>query len=153
MSDDRLAEIRARLYAATPGPWECVAEEVKEDENGSAHFLHHIQVTNDADHDDAGEMIVYGSDWSDRRTNFSANDQFIAHSREDVEWLLAAYDAWEASAAYSDKVRAEHRAWIAEQAAEIERLRGDPGQTHHCPICEARARAEEPLDGDFFPWA
>lgn len=82
-----LAAIAARANAATPGPWECTWQEVREDEHGSASFWHHIQVTNDAPHDAAGEMIVYQTDISARRTDFLPDAEFIAHAREDVPAL------------------------------------------------------------------
>lgn len=85
-----LDAIEARANAATPGPWEPVAEEVVDpDDPAFAHFMHHVQVTNDADHDDAGEMIWYFADRSERRTDFQPNVVFVAHAREDVPALCA----------------------------------------------------------------
>lgn len=95
MSDERLAQIRARLAAATPGPW------------------------HDTDQDDGVLRVVFGPLHPDgtiyaERTNVAGgyalaayfpgsmenyegedlhNAAFLAHSRADVEYLLAALDA------------------------------------------------------------
>jgi hypothetical protein len=64
MSDDRLAEIRARVDAATPARWWSEEEDVQ-------HRTQH-------------------GEWCDFHTaNIKADAAFIAHARDDVPWLLA----------------------------------------------------------------
>ena len=62
---DRLQEIRARLDAATPGPWENEFGVVA-DANGNRHYIPN----------------EYG-DWDN-----PADPDFIAHAPADIAWLL-----------------------------------------------------------------
>jgi len=66
---DRLAEIRARLDAATPGPWSTYRES---GDWGSCHT------------DGTTTITVY----SDRDGGYVSDQQFIAHAPADIAWLL-----------------------------------------------------------------
>ena len=68
---DRIAEIRARLEAATPGPWEAVKWEDYDHMNG---YVETWDVEG-PDHDGDG--------------NGQQDAEFIAHARDDVPFLLA----------------------------------------------------------------
>lgn len=77
---DRLDAIRARLEAATPGPWE------RNDQHTKQHGI-------------AGPLGLHATAWEDR------DAEFIAHARADVAWLLdkverleSERDAWKLEA-------------------------------------------------------
>lgn len=108
--EQRLAEIRARVEKATPGPWDDCRQD---DESGE--FWWDIW---------SGTFgsIAHVAEWArrDERMKFARHDAaFIAHSRDDVPWLLS----------------------------EIERLSYDGIHTCHenCqrPLCKLRRENEE----------
>ena len=76
MSADRLAEIKARADAATPGPWQW-----REDEPASL-----VHVTDPRMHP---WNILKAPDWGPTL----ADAAFIAAAREDVPWLLDLVDS------------------------------------------------------------
>lgn len=79
---DRLAAIAARASAATPGPWYRHAE-ISYRVQGQ---VHEIVLATRAD-DGYGIVAFTGVKGEHPRTPLDA--EFIAHSREDVPWLLA----------------------------------------------------------------
>jgi hypothetical protein len=82
---DRLAEIRARLEAATPGPWEW-------DYNTLGSDIAEVAEPSLT----CGRYCIGGS----VRIDIKADDaQFIAHAPEDIAWLLEQLaDAWDEGA-------------------------------------------------------
>lgn len=72
MSERRLRQIRQRCEAATPGPWVYF-------DNG---FDGYIQTAN------TSEYIVGGERHEGRIEPGDPNAAFIAHSREDIPWLV-----------------------------------------------------------------
>ncbi len=87
---ERLEEIRRREEAATPGPWESKCRSVGNEENDPAwpetDFLQfHVHGTDGSEDEVAGPKEVT---WG--RGDFYGRDaDFIAHTREDIPWLLA----------------------------------------------------------------
>ena len=96
---DRLTEIRQRTEAATPGPWKVVDQ---------GNTVPSLQVVNETTWENPKQIKVCSSISPKRE----ADANFIAHSREDMEWLLTLADALKAQLA-STLTRAE--------AAEAER--------------------------------
>lgn len=79
MTPERLAEIKTRVEAATPGPWEFLKNEFNtEDDNGD-----HIGSIR------SSEWWIAAIDDLGVEEGAEANAIFIAHAREDVEELLA----------------------------------------------------------------
>jgi hypothetical protein len=77
-AQDRLAEIKQRAEAATPGPW---SEPFYVDEPGDqGWWIHNGQVG-------MKEGAVAGS--FALNPNQEADGEFISHSRADVDWLIA----------------------------------------------------------------
>lgn len=83
LNKERLEEIRARVNAATPGPWEaclgsgiaeCTAIMHQDGETGENFFV-------------ADCMPDYALDWASE--DHLANLEFIAHARQDIPDLLA----------------------------------------------------------------
>lgn len=72
MTEERLAAIKARAEAATPGPWH--------------HVLAAIVGTTPCPDDD-NTTCICNTDWGNS-TNIQPNAAFIAHAREDVPALL-----------------------------------------------------------------
>ena len=79
--DARLLEIEAREQAATPGPWECEHEDyVSSVYLGSA---------NAGSYPAQRAPIHRDTDFPDRQADEARSTvEFIAHSREDVRYLL-----------------------------------------------------------------
>lgn len=76
---DRIAEIRARLNVATPGPWEATLRTVA----GQPHGDWSVQ--------QEGDPLKWVADTGyDSVHSSRADAEFIAHARADVEWLLTA---------------------------------------------------------------
>jgi ubiquinone biosynthesis protein UbiJ len=71
---DRLAEIRARLDAATPGPWRLI----KPLSTASRNVLHNVVRDTIPNHSE--EMGEYRGRWMDA--------DLIAHAPDDIAWLL-----------------------------------------------------------------
>lgn len=138
MTDDRLAQIEARVEAATPGPWEDFV--LGSDDTARVRSI-------------APDMgPLRGSDnicWvGDRSMPLVSEDaEFIAHAREDVRYLLdrvreaeriaAAYK--NAAADYADAVDAKDDAEAERDAAlatlqEIEALH-QPDGADDCLLC------------------
>ena len=71
--EKRLQEIEARAEAATPGPWESGEREIRESFRGKA--------------------VAFANSVSDTWDQYQArkNARFIAHSREDTDWLVAGF--------------------------------------------------------------
>ena len=70
---DRLEEIKTRMEAATPGPW----EQMRQDGIPTSFVL--------AD----GRFFLDTEPFSDDGQDGVADADFIAHSRADVEWLVS----------------------------------------------------------------
>jgi hypothetical protein len=97
MTDDtRLAEIEARVNAATRGPW--VEETTAEGER-------FIRIPNGHD--------LYAGDMEGTCRECFGNTAFIAPSRDDVPWLLSRVRALEAQAALDAKVDSVTREAVA----------------------------------------
>ena len=100
---DRLTEIRQRTEAATPGPWNLITMGRVGD--GDAEW---------------GWIMGANKNWrwdDGDGPQSRANADFIAHSREDMEWLLTLADALKAQLA-STLTRAEAAEARADAAAE-----------------------------------
>lgn len=76
MSTDRLQEIKERAEKATPGPWDSVC---------SSGAIRHV--VRNVDHDS------YCSNESNHETFGKYDGEFIAHSREDIPWLIREIEA------------------------------------------------------------
>jgi hypothetical protein len=77
MSDDELREIRARLEAATPGPWRPMIEG-RDNQSGSSFIM-------------VGDGETREEDINVTRDTHMVSDadlEFIAHARQDVSRLL-----------------------------------------------------------------
>lgn len=81
LTEERIAEIRGREKAATPGPWRAKCEILEADECGNATAAMTYVSTNDK-----GICILYGRGHDD--TNAQEDAAFIAHAREDIPALL-----------------------------------------------------------------
>ncbi len=116
-AEDRIAEIRARLDAATEGPW---IHEPSEVLHGTEDVRLHYVSDQAAIADDDPPMCSFYS---------RADAEFVAHAREDVPFLLSEL---EAAQARLDKVRALHqRCDDGEQG-----YRPDGGYGTVAPCCE-----------------
>jgi hypothetical protein len=69
--ESRLAEIKARTDAATPGPW-----------------LHYSSAQTNEVHTDPKRPVAAWMGFDGTR-NAKANARFIAHARSDIPWLLS----------------------------------------------------------------
>ena len=100
MSADRLAEIKARADAATPGPWQW-----REDEPASL-----VHVTDPRMHP---WNILKAPDWGPTL----ADAAFIAAAREDVPWLLDLVDSLtaERDALAAQVARESEKVWKVEE--------------------------------------
>lgn len=82
LTEERLAEIRERAEAASPGPWERGLNEwavqISSVFWGDGRLLAEMNILNEADMVDP---VAY--------ERSEPNAEFIAHAREDVPWLLA----------------------------------------------------------------
>lgn len=104
--DERISEIRARLEAATPGPWEALTR---------APDWGATEIGAQLDTPDA-RVIADTELWGRQPTEQNVQDAaFIAHAREDVPFLLARLGALEAE-------RDAARAWSARWKAVSKRL-------------------------------
>lgn len=79
--DARVQEIRARLEAATPGPWQTWPD-------GTEESVESVSV---------GRFVCH---LNSNMRQFRDDAAFIAHARQDVPWLLARLDALEAERDY-----------------------------------------------------
>lgn len=78
---DRLAEIKARLAAATPGPWaEQLHPEISPPHKPRVHG--HMDTTLVCE-------VGNAEDWVRAYDEWQANADFIAHAPEDIAWLVA----------------------------------------------------------------
>ncbi len=98
---DRLQEIRARLDAATPGPW------VRNYDNGEVVVM---------DPDDGRTMIG--------NVTFTRNIDLIAHAPADIAWLLAALESERRHSAMLAQRIDGHLLENVRLLAEVERLHG-----------------------------
>lgn len=91
LTESELAEIRARMDAATPGPWVKVNafSSYPECDDKDLHF---------AIHDSQSNQIAFVEEnyWVE---DYEADSNFIAHARTDVPRLLAHIEALEAKLA------------------------------------------------------
>lgn len=133
MSDDRIAEIKARANAATPGPW-----------------------TASAPHPYCGEIWVVGPDDPDGAiaTGFDdtpADAAFIAHARTDVPWLLDRIEALEQELAAQRAIgeAAEHAIEELSEAAlgwepnfpeDVERAAREALAAYHRAVADGEGR-------------
>ena len=122
MTEERLAEIKARCEAATPGPWRF--SEAHEWQEGDGPFDDWgADIQRDADGDD---VVVGGAqDEQGGAVGVLRNEdaEFIAASREDVPWLLTEVERLERRVRYL-----EHDRQILEKGlyeANVERLRAE----------------------------
>jgi hypothetical protein len=76
---DRIEEIRARVDAATPGPWG-----TSRDLNGTYTIKHGTRITREEGFGSDGDVAVLAGD---EQAAYS-NGSFIARAREDVPFLL-----------------------------------------------------------------
>lgn len=122
----RLAEIRERTDKATPGPW-------LDDEDGRDDILPMLTVWPVSQPDDGCEERGYllGQPIHIAHAVESRDQEFIAHSREDVPYLLSLIDSLTAERDHKDESYERAMRWLAiaikdRQAAEAdrERLRG-----------------------------
>ena len=97
MTEERIAEIRAREKAATQGAWRAKSEALEADECGNATAEMTYVSTNDK-----GICILYGRGHDD--ANAQEDAAFIAHAREDIPALL---DEVERLRAENEKLREE----------------------------------------------
>ncbi len=74
MSDEELAAIKARVEAATPGPWSSYVGEISAGVSDPFRWL---------------SSYDPGSEGYDRRKQRERDGAFIAHAREDIPALLA----------------------------------------------------------------
>lgn len=79
-SEQRLSQIKQRCQSASPAPWS--------NSLGGGYHVHGVGgkwicVT------DNKEWNSHGTISSNRREQAISNADFIAHAREDIEWLLA----------------------------------------------------------------
>lgn len=79
MTPERLAEIKSRAEAATPGPWEAELQEVEVDHDGTEYPYTGAWVPRACPWED-GDGYVHMDD---------ANAEFIANARQDIPDLLA----------------------------------------------------------------
>lgn len=89
MNEEELAQIEARLEAASPGPWTAA-------QNGKP-----ADVVRATIHDDLGIAQAVTYDWE--RTppgQAEANGEFIAHAREDIPVLIAEVRRLKAKVSY-----------------------------------------------------
>lgn len=86
---ERLAEIKARLDAATAGPWATDGPWWWDDDANGEPTCGEM-VTTRADRDTVAIMLPQESKLGTGNEN--ANAKFIAHSRADIEYLLALVD-------------------------------------------------------------
>lgn len=94
MGDERIDAIKARLDAATPGPWEADWLEW-EDDGEDAHFTHIVRAPG-RDSGNGSEIVCDVGESPRRKTLPDA--AFIANAPDDVGWLLERVETLEAAA-------------------------------------------------------
>lgn len=115
MDDKRIAEIRARVEAATPGPWEMQTRQTNWNTLGLETFvgrpiadnlsLEHQVVTSWEHGQVKDKVVIFGISVSPYREHTHMihvrpeDADFVAHSRQDIPDLLAALDAARADVA------------------------------------------------------
>lgn len=128
MSDERLAEIRKREQAATPGPLS----------------VDHVPNVGKAVSDQKLRLCIAVEDgWVSR-----ADAEFIAHAREDVPALRAEVERLrEENRRHQETIEAASRGWRIE-VAEVERLRDQlkSVQDHAAWVEDRRRTAERERD-------
>ncbi len=81
LTDDELAAIKARVEAATPGPWE------------SERYRHHQDLVHCTEGERGVPLAVARKDEGESWSQVMLNARFIAHSRSDIPALLAHVEA------------------------------------------------------------
>ena len=109
LSPKRITEIRERADSATPGPWGVgntteIALDVEQTSPGC--FSYTVKLASVVEDDDRQDDVYYLKGADQPRVVASAEDDalFIAHSRQDVEELLAEVDRLKAEAERLSKV-------------------------------------------------
>lgn len=103
--DRRLAEIRARVEAATEGPWEDVGG------YSVMKVLDAVRATEVCRTLAPGDEVYHPEE---KETNWKADGAFIAASREDVPYLLAEIDRLKGTlASYADSRTVERKAEVS----------------------------------------
>jgi ElaB/YqjD/DUF883 family membrane-anchored ribosome-binding protein len=129
LSCDRLAEIRDRVHNATPGPWGVgnrteIALDAKQDGPGCFSYTVKLAtvIEDDDRQDDVYYLNYYLNPTTQPRTVASAEDDalFIAHTRQDVEDLLAEVDRLKAELAEMESAAADWAARLAELRSKAE---------------------------------
>jgi hypothetical protein len=123
---ERLAEIEARMKAATEGGWFVVGPPWNE----AAPFINAV-----SEDPHGGEVVCdftyCGFDADVRETNNSeANAEFIAHARSDIPWLL-------------EREKKLREAMKKEHGCVLGRVPMMEGHYESCPVCEALADSGE----------
>jgi hypothetical protein len=116
-TEERLQQIKARVAASTPGPWDV-----------DAHYT----------------LLSEEGDWlGDIASSSDADADFIACSREDVPWLLAEVERLRAenAALAGERDRLREALDAVERANEI----GIAPDTIHCRHCRAVCVTPAPL--------
>ncbi len=118
-SSNRLLEIRARLEAATPGPWRAVR--IGLDDDGTAESVREVELEEGEEQSYAvvrstaprGQVAI--TDDEEGKTT-APTAEFIANAPADVAWLIEQLDNMRTWALKSDEANDELR-------AEVETLR------------------------------
>ena len=129
MDAERLAEMRQRAEAATPGPW--------------AQGMVGDSVINEVDCSATFGFIEVNAELSDDG-NFGVSDaDFIAHARQDIPDLLAEVERLSAERDAERSLREEYQIKLAFRSGDISRLRA--------VIEEAREMLAAPIEheGDY----
>lgn len=120
LTEEKLAEIRARLDAATPGPWE--AWEATRSDTGD---LVSVRMGDTAYWTPDSTDYQPGLTISERRELAMRDAEFVTHAREDVEVLLAEGDRLRRRvSALQDEILASHKA-AAPNAQKMQRLEAE----------------------------
>lgn len=106
---DRLSEIRARCEAATTGPW-------KYQDNGFDGGIY------GADH-----LMVVGGEPHEGRIEDGPDAQFIAHSREDIPYLLEEIERIESGWKGALELANNNGRIVMEQQARAEKAEAERG--------------------------
>ncbi len=121
LTDERIAQIEARLAAATPGPWRAVREDKSDVAMGAKPFI----ILDGANHRCAEIRAFCGGNYD--------NADFIAHAPEDIRYLM------------DECERLRGRCGAMESA--IKRLRYPKPPTHiPCSMCK-HDRPDAPPNG------
>lgn len=142
MDDKRIAEIRARVEAATPGPW--TIEYIGEDAPPFDHQYITGRILSEH-HTYTGNSVDVPGCVNDPSTMTTRDANLIAHAPTDLADLLAALDAARADVARLREALTRSRAWL-KGAAETFREFTDCEATPRCADWNPTQRLEEGCD-------